>query len=540
MPAALVLAGTVIVRAGGAGFELAEAVVVSDGRVVGVGDRASLVERATAEVEVVDVGERVIVPGIHDAHLHLIGMARARAETSLDDLGEVAGISEALLAAARGTAPGAWLRGRGWREGLLDTQRLNADSVLGAIPAVVYSHDAHSVWASPEALRRAGIGPETDDPAGGRIERGPRGEPSGILRERAGDPVEAIAGRVDGEELRAGLAAAVADLHAMGVTGCTDAGDALVENGIGPFRALGDRASRLVELAGDLDGRLRLTLNVPADAIEAAMQLGLRTGSPLPGRTTIRAGWAKAYADGALGSRTAALFAPYTCGEEGQFGLLRLSAEQLDDRISAGRAAGIRLAIHAIGDRAVAAVLDAYERNPGDRDGPMDRVEHLQLVRAEDQPRLGRLGVVASIQPIHAAADRDQVERCWADRAEQAYPWRALVAGGAVVAAGSDAPIESANPWLGIHAAVHRRFVADTRTDWRPDQALTAGEALGGYTAGPARMLGRADEGHLDVGARADLAVLDIDLATLRAADGRLATARSILTMIDGSVVHRG
>jgi len=535
----LVLFGSVIVRAGSTGVRLAEAVGIATGRVVAVGERRAVADLAAPGAEVIDVGRQAIVPGLHDAHLHLVGMARARREVALDGLRDPAAITAALRASARETSPGSWLRGRGWREDLLETDRLNADPLLQALPAIVYSHDAHSVWASPEALRRAGLDAATPDPEGGQIGRTGSGDLTGILRERAGDAVEAIAGRVDGEELRAALQETISELHGLGVTGCTDAGDALVENGIGRYRTLGDRASRLLEMSGELDGRLRLTVNVPADAIEAAEGLDLRTGAVLPDRATLRMGWAKAYADGALGSRTAALFEPYTCGDGGQLGLLRLGPAELDDRIAAGRRAEINLAIHAIGDRAVAAVLDALGRAGAPPGGPMDRIEHLQLVRREDQGRLAELGVVASVQPIHAAADREQVERCWADRGPLAYPWRGIAGGGAVVALGSDAPIESPNPWHGAFAAVHRRFPDDGGEDWHPEQSLTFAEALAGYTTGPARMLGVTDEGHLDLGARADLAVLDIGIDELNAADQRLAGVRALLTIVDGQVVHR-
>jgi hypothetical protein len=166
-------------------------------------------------------------------------------------------------------------------------------------------------------------------------------------------------------------------------------------------------------------------------------------------------------------------------------------------------------------------------------------MEHVQLLRAEDAPRFAALGMTASIQPIHAAADRDLVEACWADRQERAYPWRSLRDADAWLAAGSDAPIEPADPWLGLFAAVHRRLPADDRPDWRPEQALTVVEALTAYTRGPARAVGAEDEGHLGVGARADVAVLDIDLPTLLEAGPAMSRARSALTLVDGIEILR-
>ncbi len=534
-PAELVLTGEIIVSAGSRGLETAESIAIGAGRVLAVGRRAEVLGTSRGAREV--LAEGVIVPGVHDFHLHLVGMARARHEVVLDALTTRDEVTAALLAAAaEGPRTDSWIRGRGWREGLLDIDRLNADRRLQERPALIYSHDAHSAWASPAALRLMGLG-EGDEPIGGRIERSRSGHPTGLLRERACDAVEARAGRVDGEELAAALRETLAELAGMGVTGATDAGDSSAENGIGRAAALGDRASRLWARASLLDGRLRLSVNVPVSAIEAAAGLGMRTGRPLSGTRTLRGGWAKAYADGALGSRTAALFEPYTCG--GGRGMLTMGEADLDDRLRASTRHEIRLAVHAIGDRATAGVLDAFER-AGSRHGPgADRVEHLQLVRPADRARMARLGLVASVQPVHAAADRRAVEECWADRVELAYAWRAMADAGAALAFGSDAPIESANPWLGIFCAVHRRFPHEPPPDWRPAAAVTVPEALTAYTLQPALAIGADDEGHLGVGARADLAMLNVDLATLTAADERLADVRSLLTLVDGAEVHR-
>jgi predicted amidohydrolase YtcJ len=271
----------------------------------------------------------------------------------------------------------------------------------------------------------------------------------------------------------------------------------------------------------------------------AAADLGLATGKVLPGADTIRVGWAKAYADGALGSRTAATFEPYTC-RPADTGILRLEPPQLDHLLASSRAAGIGLAVHAIGDRAVAAVLDAAERaGAGDAPVPLARVEHLQLMRPADHARLATLGVTASVQPVHCAADRAHVEECWKDRAALAYPFASLRAAGARLAFGSDAPIETPNPWLGVFAAVHRRMPGDGTADWQPAEALTAPDALAAYTTGRAQAAGRPDEGHLGPGAVADLAVLNVDLETLLDADERLADVRSLLTLVAGREVHR-
>jgi hypothetical protein len=260
----------------------------------------------------------------------------------------------------------------------------------------------------------------------------------------------------------------------------------------------------------------------------------------LEGSETLHVGWAKAFVDGALGSRTAALFDPYTCGTAGQTGIPRLTPDELDMIIAGGRAAGISLAIHAIGDRGVADVLDAFER-AGTRSPKSvpDRVEHLQLMRPADVPRLAALDLTASMQPVHCAADRSMVEACWADRLVDAYPVAALQRAGARLAFGSDAPIESHNPWIGIFAAVHRRFPADGTADWQIHQAIGVEAALSAYTLVSAAAAGVSDEGHLRPGACADLALLDTDVATLLRADEGLKDVRAELTYVGGREVHR-
>jgi predicted amidohydrolase YtcJ len=165
-------------------------------------------------------------------------------------------------------------------------------------------------------------------------------------------------------------------------------------------------------------------------------------------------------------------------------------------------------------------------------------MEHAQLLRTDDVPRFARLGITASVQPIHAAADRDLVEACWQGRQDGAYAWRSLADAGAHLAAGSDAPVEAVNPWLGIFAALHRRFPTDARGDWRSEQGLRFSEALRAYTLGPALAIGVVDEGHLRPGARADLAIVSVDLPTLTSGDERLAGVRAIRTVVDGVETH--
>jgi len=536
-----VVIGQVVVAAEDGGLVTTQAIGIADGRVVSAGTRDEVLDAARAGAQRIDLGPRAVVPGLRDFHLHLVGMARARREFALDDathVGEVVGL---LRAGASGLSAEAWLRGRGWREeALVGADREALDQAVGGRPTLLYSHDGHSAWASTEALRRAGLDRSSKDPVGGRLERDAAGDLSGVLRETATDLVEPVAERLGAEELARAVDETVAGLVALGVTAVVDAGDSAPDGGDGPYAVLGDRASALLSLRDRLEGRLRLSVNVPADAIGEAAGLALRTGAAVDGSQTMRIGWAKAFVDGALGSRTAALFDPYTCGPAGQAGIPRLSPDGLDGIIAAGRAAGISLAIHAIGDRGVADVLDAFER--ATRQAPAaapDRIEHLQLMRPADLARLAARDITASMQPVHCAADRPMVEACWADRLDQAYPIAGLRGAGARLAFGSDAPIESANPWIGIFAAVHRRYPGDGTPDWQVQEAITVETALSAYTRSSALAAGLTDEGHLRPGAHADLAVLNVDLDALLRADDGLADVRAELTLVGGREVHR-
>jgi predicted amidohydrolase YtcJ len=533
--AELVVAGRVVLAVEPGGLETADAIGIAAGRVVSAGTRSEVTDAAARGARVVDAGDAAVIPGLHDFHIHLVGLARTRGAIALDDAPDGAEVAARVAAAAQAGGRDRWLTGRGWSERQLTGLDPGAlDVAAGERLAFLTSHDGHSAWASPGARRLAGLRAETPDPPGGRLERGVGGEPTGILRETAMDLVAPLVIRLQGAALQDALDATLRELAALGVTGASEAGDYTDDNGIGTDAALGDSYSTLTDLGDLVDGRLRMTLGIPADAAQAAAERGLRTGMALTGRRTIRFGWAKEYADGALGSGTAALFEPRSCGSP-DAGILRVTPEELDALFAAGRAAGIGLAVHAIGDRAAAAVLDAVERAPARQpDVPADRLEHAQLLRPGEVDRFARLGVTASIQPIHAAADRDLVEACWDGRQHGAYAWRSLRSAGAHLAAGSDAPVESVNPWLGLFAAVHRRLPTDQRGDWRPGQALTLAEALSAYTLGPAQALGAQHEGHLRPGARADLAVLSVDLDTLLAADERLAEVRAEVTFLEG------
>jgi predicted amidohydrolase YtcJ len=276
--------------------------------------------------------------------------------------------------------------------------------------------------------------------------------------------------------------------------------------------------------AGELG--LRATIGLPRARLDEALALGLRTGF---GDQWLRVGHLKMFADGALGSQTAALDDPYEGSDDR--GILTIEPETLTQEVARAAAGGIAVAIHAIGDRAVHVALDAIASTRTLAPALRQKIEHLQLVRADDIERFARLGVVASMQPIHATSDRDLADRYWGpERVGRAYPWRRLLAAGAVLAFGSDSPVEPIDPLLGIHAAVARRRPGDADA-WTPSQRLTPDEALAAYAAGPAYALGREkDAGTLAVGRWADAAVIDRDITRLPEEEIAAATVRATVT----------
>jgi predicted amidohydrolase YtcJ len=263
---------------------------------------------------------------------------------------------------------------------------------------------------------------------------------------------------------------------------------------------------------------------------ESALRTGLRTGE---GDEWVRLGHVKFFTDGALGSQTAALEEPYEGTADR--GILTFDPIELRTDVARAAAAGLAVAIHAIGDRAVRVALDAIAPTRVTSPALRQRLEHVQLVRDEDLGRFGALGVIASMQPIHCTSDRDLADRYWGPkRTPRAYPWRALLERGATLAFGSDAPVEPIDPLLGIHAAVTRRRPGD-RDAWFPAQRLTLDEALHGYTAGAAYATGREREwGTLEVGMRCDATVVDRDLAKLT--ENELLESRVRATITDGVV----
>lgn len=510
----------------------ASAVAVVGNRIARVGSDAEALEAAGPRAERIDLEGRAVVPGFVDAHFHLLAYCLGRDRLQLDGIDAVDKLLHLVARAAAQAPSDDWILGSGWDRNLWPgaelPSRRDLDRVTGGRPACLDSRDFHAVWANTPALELAGITRDTPDPPGGRIVREPDGAPSGILLETAGSSIRALADRPSDQAGVHALRAGQAELWRAGVTA--------VHNFEGA-RTL--RALQTLDGAGEL--RLRVFAGLTRDGLDGAIEVGLQTGF---GNERLRIGLLKLFADGALGSGTAAMLAPYE-GRPDDRGIATLELDELVDLMTRATAAGIGVATHAIGDAAVRLVLDAAEvvraasaAGPAVADSsPILRIEHAQLVHPDDLARLGRLGVVASMQPLHATSDMRIAERDWGARCRTAYAWRSLLDAGAHLAFGTDCPVEPPDPLKSIHAAVTRQRGGAPPEGWYPEQRLSVAEAIAAYTLGSARAAGLTHEhGSIAPGTLADLVVLERD--PYRVAPADLADVTVAMTIFDGEVVH--
>lgn len=506
----------------------AQAVAIRDGRIVAVGSEGKVRAAVTGRAEGINLNGRALIPALTDAHVHLIAHALARRHVRLDDAATLDDALQRIGAAAERLPDGAWVRGRGWdhsRWGRWPTA-VDLDAVVGDRPAYFSRKDGHSAWVSSAALRLAGITAETPDPVGGAIQR-ERGEPTGILLETAVDLVQRHIPEPGQEERLAAVREAIAEAHSYGMVGMHLPASMTPGDG----RMTLDDLQTLRE-RGHL--QLRCLVYLGLDGLDAALALGLHSGL---GDRWLRLGGVKMFADGSLGSQTAEMLAPYE-GSSNR-GIAVLSFEELRSAVRRAIHGGLAVMVHAIGDAANRRVLDAIEAAlPG---APSllipNRIEHCQILHPDDLPRFARLGVIASMQPIHCTADMDMADVLWGKRCANAYAWRSLLNAGATLAFGSDAPVEPLNPWLSVHAAVTRQRPDGTPDGgWYPEQRLTVEEALRGFCHGCAVAAGAASEqGMIAPGMLADLAILSAD--PFKIDPSALHTICAEMTILEGNVV---
>jgi len=492
----------------------ASAIVVENGLVLALGGE-ELLQAAGSRDQKEDLRGQTVLPGLTDSHLHLLAYAFSLQKVDV----ETSSRAEALRRVAQRAAitpPGEWILGHGWQQndwGGEFPSAADLDAAAPRNPVYLTAKSLHAGWANTQALNLAGIDASTPNPLNGKILRQPDGSPSGIVLESAMTLLEQILPKPSPAQAARALRQAQPQLHRLGLTGVHDF------DGREAFFAL-----QTLRAEGSL--RLRVVKSIPLPLLPHAQALGLQTGF---GDDWLRIGSVKAFMDGALGPRTAAMFDPYL-NESQNRGILNMDGEELFEIGRQAAQSGLSLAVHAIGDRAVHEALEAfsrlrvYERENG-LPARRHRIEHVQLIHPADAPRLAELNLIASMQPIHASSDMQAAEALWGpQRCRLAYGWKTQQQAGAALAFGSDAPVESPNPFWGLHAALTRRRADGTPgpQGWFPDQKLDFASALAGFTSGAAYAAGAENRlGRLAPGFLADFITLaedpfDLDPQALR------------------------
>ena len=524
------------------GFSQATAFAIRGNRFLAVGGDDEVRALAGPNTRLIDLDGRLVLPGLTDAHFHYydwsLGLRRLRlsAATSIPDL------RERLAQRVSETPPGRWILGQGWNETRWPDPRMPTRTDLDAVapdhPVILWRNDLHLAAVNSLALQKAGITGDTPDPPEGLIDRDESGRPTGVLRDLAINLVSDVLPPPTEEETAEAMRDGFAILHRLGLTGVHD------------YRIMGGadgppafRAYQRLRAGGEL--ALRLWMHIPGERLDEAIALGLRTGF---GDDYLRVGHVKLFSDGGQGARTAWMLEPYK--DVGHCGIPLTPMEEIAEAVRRADQAGLAVAVHAIGDRANRELIAVFEQvlNGGRAAAtesrtiapPMapHRIEHVQMIRPDDVARLARLGVVASVQPIHATDDIPMIEESVGSRGRFAYPFRDMLDAGIVLALGTDCPVADPNPLWNIHAAATRQ----TRDGmppggWYPRQRMTVAEAVWGYTMGTALVSGRETMlGSITPGKLADLIVLDRDIFAIEPME--IAQAQVVMTVFDGRVVY--
>ena len=508
----------------------ASAILIAGGRIIAVGDGDKLESLAHGKLEKQDMKGKTILPGLTDAHIHLqfysLGLAKVDCETKTKEecLNRVA-------ERARNSKPGEWVLGHGWNQNEWSVggewpTASELDAIAPNNPIYLTAKSLHAAWANTAALNLANITADSPNPKDGAIQRDAKGQATGILLETAMGLVGGVVPEPTINDIEQAIQKAQPILWKMGITGVHD------------FDRR-DSFMALQSLRASSKLKLRVNKNIPVESVEQANALGLRTGF---GDEWLWIGSVKAFMDGALGPHTAAMFQPYENEAENK-GILNMDGEELFEHCRKAADVGLSMTVHAIGDRANHEVLNAYEqlrKYETEKGLPhlRHRIEHVQIIHPDDAPRLAKLNVIASMQPIHATSDMFAADRFWGERSKFSYAWRTQLNHGAPIAFGSDAPVESPNPFWGLHAAVTRQRAdgSPSAEGWYPEQKLTLAEALSAYTLGAAYAANAEDRlGKLAENYLADLIVLDED--PFKIDPENLLSLNAAATMINGEWV---
>lgn len=499
----------------------AQAIAVRAGRVTAVGTNAEITKAAGSTTTVVDLHGAFVMPGFNDAHLHLANGGFSKLNVDLTGTKSLAEMKARIALRVKAAKPGEWIIGRGWDHTIWDVKETPArgdiDEVTGRLPAIFTRVDGHIAIANSAALSAARVSDETRDPQGGKIDRDREGTPTGILRETAMGLVGEKIPPPSAEQRRRAAELALQEAARWGLTSAQD------NSGWEDF---------LVYESLQKEGKLtlRITAWLPFDATLDKLQQG-RAHHPATD-LLLHTGMLKGFMDGSLGSRTAALLAPYA-DDHANSGIPRYTQEQLDTMTAERAAAGFQIGFHAIGDRGTDMALHALEK--AGRPGQRPRIEHAQVIAPAQFARFQRLGVIASMQANHLLTDMNWAEsRIGPERAKTSYPWKQFLKSGVPLAFGTDFPVEPITPFRGLYAAVTRRSEDGVKS--YPGETLTIDQAIAAYTTGAAYAeFAERNKGTLRPGMLADMVVLDRDLTKVKPAE--ILKAKVLRTIVGGKTV---
>ncbi|MBU8934411.1 MAG: amidohydrolase [candidate division Zixibacteria bacterium] len=502
---------------------IVNSMVVERGRVVAVGNQLEGVD-CFRKHKRIDLGGRTVVPGFVDAHTHFVYFAMSLGRVWLQEFDTLDACLKEIKRSCHKLGKNDWVVGEGYLPDRfrqkVEPDRLMLDKVTGGRPAFIYSKDGHTAWVNSKALELAGISKQTRDPDGGEIVRLADGSPSGILREGpAYNSVFKLIKRPSTAHINRCYREALQIAYRKGVTGvhCFD----------GP-----ESFGYLMKLAESGQVGLRMEYYPAASLLPKLHITATKYGT---GTEFFRIAGVKLFSDGSLGSQSALCFNKYKGNQN--VGIEVLSSKEILRIARSAARLGLPCAVHAIGDRAVANVLDGLEKAPALRSPARHRIEHLQLVRRKDIPRLKKANIMASMQPSHLPSDIDMMRKYWGSRGANTFVFRTLLDKGIDLAFGSDVPIEPLDPIAGIAAAV-RRAQPGKRDVFYPEERISATEALHGFTVGPAIAAGQEHcRGQLMPGYPADFVVLSDDIT--RIAPSRIRNVKVLATVLDGKVKYR-